>query len=83
MEEESNGELTFIDCYGYFIAIDYSICEAVYFSESKGSLKSRSDKHKGSVRNCNWVKNKTAKHCWEGDHNLSWDQKKVFTGESG
>ena len=53
MEEESNGELTFIDCYGYFIAIDYSICEAVYFSESKGSLKSHSDKHKGSVRNCN------------------------------
>ena len=28
-----------------------------------GSLKSRSDKHKGSVRNCDCAKNESAKHC--------------------
>ena len=32
--------------------IDCSDCEAVYFHESKQSLKSCSDEHKRSVRNC-------------------------------
>ena len=27
-------------------------------------------------------KNEIAKHCWEEDHNLSWDQKKIFDGET-
>ena len=27
-------------------------------------------------------KNETAKHCWEADHNFSWDQKKVVDMES-
>ena len=31
---------------------DCSNCKAVYFVESKRSLKSRSDEHKRSVRNC-------------------------------
>ena len=34
-----------------FYGIDCSNCEAVYFCESKRSLKSRSDEHKRSVRN--------------------------------
>ena len=63
--------------------IDYNNCQAVYFRESKGSLKSRSDEHKRSVRNCNCDKNEIAKHCWEADHNFNWDQKKVIDGKAG
>ena len=62
--------------------IDCSNCQAVYFSESKRSLKSRSDEHKRSVRNCNCDKNENAKHCWEANHNFNWDQKKVIDRES-
>ena len=40
--------------------IDCSNGEAVYFGESKWSLKSRSDEHKRSVRNCDCDKNDTA-----------------------
>ena len=60
--------------------IDYSNCQAVYFGESRRSLKSCSDEHKISVRNCDWDKNEIVKHCWEADHN--WDQKKVIDRES-
>ena len=64
--------------------IDCSNCEAVYFNESKGSLKSCSFEHeqKISVRNCDCDKNEIAKHCWEADHN-NWDQKKVLDRENG
>ena len=62
--------------------IDCSNCQAVYFGESKRSLKSHSDEHKRSVRNCNCDKNEIAKHCWEADHNFNWDQKKVIDRES-
>ena len=62
--------------------IDCSNCQAVYFGESKRSLKSRSDEHKRSVRNCDCDKNEIAKHCWEADHNFNWDQKKVIDRES-
>ena len=62
--------------------IDCSNCEAVYFSESKRSFKLRSDEHKRSVRNCDYDKNEFAKHCWEADHNFSWDQKKVIAREN-
>ena len=51
--------------------------EAVYFGEFKRSLKSHSDEHQRSVRNCDCDKNEIAKHCWETNHNFSWDQKKV------
>ena len=43
--------------------IDCSNCEAVFFGESKRSLKLRSDKPKRSVRDCECYKNQTAKHC--------------------
>ena len=64
--------------------IDCGNCEAVYFgeSESKWSLKSRSDEHKRYVRNCDCGKNEIAKQCWEADHNFNWDQKKVIDRES-
>ena len=61
--------------------IDCSNCQAVYFGESKQSLKSRSVEHKRSVRNCG-CDNEIAKHCWEADHNFNWDQKKVIDKES-
>ena len=53
-------------------------CEAVYFNESKQSLKSRSDEHKRSFRNCDCDKNEIAKHVCEAEHNFSWHQKKVI-----
>ena len=53
--------------------IDCTDCEAVYFGESKRSLKSRSDEHKRSVRSCDCDKNEIEKHCWEADHNFSWN----------
>ena len=62
--------------------IDCSNCEAVYFDESKRSLKLRSDEHKRSVSNRNYDKNEIAKHCWEANHNFNWDQKKVIDRES-
>ena len=43
--------------------IDFSNCEAVYFGESKRSLKLRSDERKRSVRKCDCGKNEIAKHC--------------------
>ena len=43
--------------------IDCSNCEAVSFSESKQSLKLRSDENKRSVWNCDCDKNGIAKHC--------------------
>ena len=61
---------------------DCSNSEVVYFGESKRSLKSHSDEHKRSVRNCDCDKNEIAKHCWEPDHNFSWDQRKVVDRES-
>ena len=62
--------------------IDCSNCQAVYFGESKRSLKSCSDEHKRSVRNCDYDKNEIDKHSWEADHNFSWDQTKVIYRES-
>ena len=62
--------------------IDCSKCQAVYFAESKWSLKLHSDHHKRSARNCDYEKNEIAKQCWEADHNFNWDQKKVTDRES-
>ena len=62
--------------------IDCSNCEAVYFSESKQSLKLDSNEHKRFVRNCDCDKNEIGKHCWEADHKFNWDQKKVVDRES-
>ena len=62
--------------------INCSNCQAVYFGESKRSLKSRSDEHKRSIKNCDCDKNEIAKLCWEADHNFNWDQKQVIDRES-
>ena len=51
--------------------IDCRNCEAVYFDESKRSLKSSKHEHKSSVGNCDCEKNEIAKHCWKADHNFS------------
>ena len=61
--------------------IDFSNCEAVYFIESKRSLKSHSDEHKRPVRNYDCENNEIAKHSWERDYNFNWDQKKVVDRE--
>ena len=62
--------------------LDCSNCEAVYFDESKRSLKSRSDEHKRFVRNCDCNKNEVAKHSWEADCNFSRNKKKVLDREN-
>ena len=54
--------------------IGCSKCEAVYFGESKWSLKFRSDEHKRSVGNYDCEKNEIAKLCWEAGHNLSLEE---------
>ena len=64
-----------------FYEIDCSNCQAVYFGESKRALKSPSDEHKRSAKNCDY-KDEIAKHCWEADHNFNWDQKKVIEREN-
>ena len=51
--------------------IDCSNCEAVYFGESKQSLKTRSGEHKRPVRNSDCDKNEIVKHCWKADHNFN------------
>ena len=51
--------------------IDCSNSEAVYFGESKRSLRSRSDEHKRSGRNYDCENYEMAKHCWEADQNFS------------
>ena len=61
-----------------FYKIDCSNYEALYFGEFKWSLKSHSDEHKRSIRNCDCDKNEIAKQCWEAHHNFNWDQKKVI-----
>ena len=40
------------------------------------------DEHERSATNFDCYKSKIAKHCWEVDHNFSWDQKKVVNRES-
>ena len=62
--------------------IDCRNCEAVYFRESKLSLKLCSEEHKRSDRNFDCEKNEIGKRCWEEDHNFSWDQKKFVDKES-
>ena len=69
-------QLTTEDKNNIVYEIDCSNCQAVYFGESKRSLKSRSDEHKISASDCD--KNEITKHCWEADHNFNWDQKKVI-----
>ena len=54
----------------------------LYFTESKGHLKSRSDEHKRFFRNWDCEKNEIAKPFWEADHNFGWDQKEVVEREN-
>ena len=63
-------------------ASNCSNCEAVYFGESKRSLKLHSGEHKRSLRNYDCEKNESIKHCWEADQNFSWYQKNVVDRES-
>ena len=63
--------------------IDYSNCQAVYFSESKRPLKSRSDEHKRPIRNCNCDKNEIAKHCWEHITTLTGIRRKLLIVKAG
>ena len=50
---------------------------AAYKSESKWFLKTRSDEHKRSARNCDCDKKEIAKHSWGAD------QKKVVDRKAG
>ena len=54
--------------------IDRSSSEAVYFGESQRSLK-RVQINTKDLSGIATVIRMKLKHCWEADHNLSWDQK--------
>ena len=58
--------------------MDCSNCEAVYFCESKQSLKLHLDEHKRYIRNCGCDENEKL-FC---DQNFSCDQKNVVDKES-
>ena len=51
-------------------------------SVNLNSLKSRSNEHKISTRNCNCHKNEITRRCWEADHDFNWYQEKVVDRES-
>ena len=57
--------------------IECSNCKAVYFGESKQSLKLLSDEYKRSVKNCDCENKDIATHCWEADHDSNRNQKEV------
>ena len=56
-------------------------CEATYIGETKRSFKQRSSEHIRAVKNRDIEKNEIADHCWEKDHNMDWDSKKVIDRE--
>ena len=62
--------------------IDCSNCKAVYFGESKWSLKSRSDEYKRSIRNWDCEKNKIAKHNWKQMITLVGITRKLLVGKA-
>ena len=72
-QEDKNNIVYEIDCSNYV---------AVYFGESKRSLKFHSDKQKRSYRNSNCKTNEIAKQCWAADRNFNRDQKKVVNRKS-
>ena len=72
-QEDKNNIVYEIDCSNYV---------AVYFGESKRSLKFHSDKQKRSYRNSNCKTNEIAKQCWVADRNFNRDQKKVVNRKS-
>ena len=56
-------------------------CEATYIGESKRSFKQRSSEHMRAVKNRDIEKNEIADHCWDKDHQMNWDNKKVIDRE--
>ena len=62
--------------------IDCSNCKAVYFGESKQSLKSRSDEHKRSVGNCDCDKNEIA-NARKQITTLNGIKRKLLIGKAG
>ena len=63
--------------------IHCSNCQAVYFGESKRSLKSSSDEQKRSVRNCDCDKNEIAKHFGKLITTLTEIRRKLLIGKAG
>ena len=53
-------------------------CQAVYFGESKRSLKSCSNEHVRSVKNISIEKNEITKQSWKEGHNFDWNQREVI-----
>ena len=63
--------------------IDCSNCQAVYFGESKRSLKSRSDEHKRSVRNCDCDRMKLLNTAGKQITTLTGIRRKLLIGKAG
>ena len=56
-------------------------CSAAYIGETKRSFNQRSKEHQRAVTNCDTEKNEIAKHCWDKDHVMDWQNKKVIDQE--
>ena len=57
-------------------------CSATYIGESKRSFGVRYKEHNRAVRNGDTDKNEIADHCWENDHEMNWDERKVIDTEA-
>ena len=51
---------------------DYSNCEAIYFDKFTRALNFCSHEYKRYIKNCDFEKTETAKHCGEVDCKFSW-----------
>ena len=57
-------------------------CNATYIGESKRSFGVRYKEHDRAVRNGDTDKNEIADHCWENDHEMNWDERKIIDTEA-
>ena len=54
-------------------------CETVYIGETKNETQTA---HKRAVRNGDIDKNEIAEHCWNNDHEIDSNKKKIIVRES-
>ena len=56
-------------------------CDATYIGESKRSFKVRSSEHIRAVQNMEVDRSEIADHCWNCNHEMNWNEKKVIDTE--
>ena len=56
-------------------------CGKVYIGETGRNLKIRQKEHKDCCRKCQLDKSALAKHSWENDHLVKWDESELLVPE--